>query len=1190
MLSTLHCPAPVARSYGARPTDMVTILEDNTKVTVTIRPAGSSEALVQAVRDGDLFRVLEAIRSGGDVNATLPRDDREFPAASLMALAAAKGHTHIVTCLLDAGLDVNNRGDFPCPPLQLAARFGHDKTVAALLAARPDINAGDKFGVTALHMAARRGHFECARLLVLAGADLDIRDVYMRTPIHGAVVGGSSDIVKLFLDSGCNYNALNDASFTAMHVAALMGNEKAIQELVQAGLKLEEQEVPGLSPEEVAEAWGKHNTAWLIRKMAKRRDKRARTPTTTLMERSLMEYETRGNDTLKWAQEGNVINFIANAPHLPNEPVCKGGIDFHYQDADGLTALHWAAKLGLKSIVLNLMEFSGALPTAVTFDGMTPADLARQAGHTELANTITEIAQPPQAGASAPALYKELLMVISAGDNVEKASRLLRSGAPLEPVGDFYTSALVLAVTCNRPLILSLLVAAGAPLTTCSGGLSLLQLAWRSHDVTIRLRILMTRNFLHTLQIERRRLKPQDFALREGIDHLVTSLRSETPWQTSWPLQADTDLTSLMVSAATNNCPLTASFLRQAGAKSFLQDQSGITPLHAALDAHHWDLARLMVKHIGACLYIPDSSGRLPLDMLPAHHRTQVEESIYQQERQQLEDLIEKVKDKEEKDQLHEVLDQYDSLFASYRTNSPLNKTRLPSEASARERAVNSYGLLVSCRRGLLQLVYLLVTVGGLDVDTVVDDTHDSTALHQAAAHGNSGCLVLLLSLGASALKADRYGHTPSHFAAMFGHGTTYQQLEVFLEDKQPVSAAGATPAGVNSNFTGYLHRYMKTEVEPEGVLVFKKPSEGIKELLNLVNIRDMASQLSDISVDFTKGEAKEVREVVTREVQLIMNKVSAADSLYEGKLTTVGSTSDGTRLYAPDEFDLSVVLSNVPGIKVEIIELDPQQAALNGHRLRVRVKTDHPSLQGKTLINNFYELVRKCLEIHTIESSQLSLVPPGVTRTQVGVALTLAWQGKEYPLLLIGIDLVPVVAIPWPAEVSRPPLTPANISQVYLCNTADGEWRCSFAGAEAEVLSQLDSQERRVYVACKTLLSHLKAEPWMPREVKANYTWWDSRKWKIMIPAGFAVKNSFLNQLQRKREEKREWRDEDLLDVIITILRDMCQDFCDPTTNKESLVPSKVYAYFGGEFEKPKTGEGAPEIIKVLKELGSTS
>ncbi|KAK8719708.1 hypothetical protein OTU49_017508 [Cherax quadricarinatus] len=1099
-----------------------------------------------------------------------------MPGGSLMSLAAFKGHAHLVPCLLNAGLHVDSKGTFSYTPLQIAVHFGLDDVVGVLINAKADVDAADQHGVTSLHLAARRGRSTSARALIDAGANLDAQDNALRTPLHVSVLGESTEVMKLLLEAGCNYNALNNTSFTAMHVAALSGNEKAIQELCAAGLSPEERDELGLLPEEVAEAWGKHNTAWLLRKMPKSKDNSGPKPIRQMLRRSWEEYESEGEKTLSWVHQETLVFIKENIPE---------NRDGHYQNPEGLTALHVAAKLGHTAIARVLMVSCGALPGVLTYDCQTPADLARQAGHRDLAKIITD-ADQPQAEDAAPVLYKKLLTVISAGDDVMAAYHLLRSGAPLEPVGDFYTSALVLAITCNRPRILSLLVAAGAPLTTCSGGLSLLQVAWRSHDVTVRVRVLVTRHFLHALQAENHRVRPEDYVLSEGIAHLVKSLRGETPWQTSWPIQSHTDLTSLMVLAATNNCPLTASFLRQAGGKAFLQDQFGKTPLHAALDTYNWNLATLMVKNIGACMYIPDSSGRLPVDMLPSQHRNQLELDIFRQERQQLEELVEKAKDKEDMDQLQEVLDEFDSLFTRYCANPAIAKTRLPSTASPQEHAIHAYGLLVSCRRGLLQLAYLLVTVGGLNVDTVLDGTHDSTGLHEAASHGNSGCLVLLLSLGASAIKQDRYKHTPAHFAAMFGHNTTYQQLEVFMRKHQPVSKAGTTPTDIVFNFKEYLHRYLKTDIDSGETFVFNQPSEAIKKLLNLTNIRDLTRQLDDIRVDFCKGEAKQVKDGVIKEVQNILDEVSSIDKLYEGELITVGSSSDGTRLYAPDEYDLSVVLSNVPEIRIEIIEQDAHQTALSGHRLRLRVKTDHPSLHGKNLINNFYELVRSCLEKHTIKCSHLSLVPPGVTRTQVGIAIAFAWQGKEYPLLLIGIDLVPVLAVPWPAEVSRPPLTPESINQVYLSNTADGEWRCSFAGAEAEVLKQLDSQERRVYLACKTLLSYLKADPWMPREVKANYTWWDSRKWKIMIPAGFAMKNSFLNQLQRKREEKNKWRDEDLIQIIITILRDMCQDFCDPTNKIESLVPAKIHAYFGGEFEKPKTGEGAPEIIKILREL----
>ena len=90
-------------------------------------------------------------------------------------------------------------------------------------------------------------------------------------------------------------------------------------------------------------------------------------------------------------------------------------------------------------------------------------------------------------------LYWKLLITISVKDDVGEAVKLLNSGAPLLATQDLHTNALVLAITCNRPRIVTLLVAAGAPLSTISGGLSLLQVAWLTPDVTTRVRVLVTR-------------------------------------------------------------------------------------------------------------------------------------------------------------------------------------------------------------------------------------------------------------------------------------------------------------------------------------------------------------------------------------------------------------------------------------------------------------------------------------------------------------------------------------------------------------------------------------------------------------------------------------------------------------------------------------------------------------------------
>lgn len=71
--------------------------------------------------------------------------------------------------------------------------------------------------------------------------------------------------------------------------------------------------------------------------------------------------------------------------------------------------------------------------------------------------------------------------------------QLLTIGAPLQATQSVYPEALVLAISCNRPRIVTLLAAAGAPLTTISSGLSLLQVAWLTPDATVRVKVLITR-------------------------------------------------------------------------------------------------------------------------------------------------------------------------------------------------------------------------------------------------------------------------------------------------------------------------------------------------------------------------------------------------------------------------------------------------------------------------------------------------------------------------------------------------------------------------------------------------------------------------------------------------------------------------------------------------------------------------
>lgn len=476
--------------------------------------------------------------------------------------------------------------------------------------------------------------------------------------------------------------------------------------------------------------------------------------------------------------------------------------------------------------------------------------------------------------------------------------------------------------------------------------------------------------------------------------------------------------------------------------------------------------------------------------------------------------------------------------------------------------------------------------VGGLPVNAVVDPTQESTALHQASSHGHSVCVALLLDLGACALQSDRYGHTSAHLAAMFCHKLTYKMLKKEMNQQNTYNHSKKTHQQIARSFKGYLKCYGKSKVAAHRFIRFNDPSVAIEELLTECNFCKKIKHVQNIVVDFSRGEAKEVKEAVLQEVGVLVAQVASQNSLYQGRLAMVGSSADGTRLFAPDEFDINLVTSGIEGLEVEIENLDGMEALLKGHTLRARIKTDNLELQGNAFKSNFYHLMRNCLVMHSACDSRVSYVPPGLEKTQAGVALTMSWQGKAYPLLIITVDIVPVVGVAWPQKLTRPPLTPNSVTEVFLTNTEEGEWRFSLACTESDVLSSLVWEDRLVYLSCKLLLSHLKAEWWMPQSIRISYTWWDSRKWRITTPSGFGVKNCFLKLLERKRMGKLEWPKKRSA-AIALVFRDMCADFKDPSTDLEFLIPVKVHAYFGGDFEKPKFGEGAPDIVRFIEKDG---
>ena len=115
--------------------------------------------LLQAVRNGDRFRVQHLISLGADLNT---RDARH--GLTPLHLAASTGNLEIAGTLILNGAEVNARDNYNAIPLHMATVKGKIEMTRMLLESGADYNAKDRRGATALYLAENKGYTEISQL------------------------------------------------------------------------------------------------------------------------------------------------------------------------------------------------------------------------------------------------------------------------------------------------------------------------------------------------------------------------------------------------------------------------------------------------------------------------------------------------------------------------------------------------------------------------------------------------------------------------------------------------------------------------------------------------------------------------------------------------------------------------------------------------------------------------------------------------------------------------------------------------------------------------------------------------------------------------------------------------------------------------------------------------------------------
>ncbi|KAL3989492.1 Ankyrin repeats (3 copies) family protein [Acanthocheilonema viteae] len=153
--------------------------------------------------------------------------------------------------LIAKGVPVNAVTNQGVSALHMASRHGYDLIVKHLLGAGADCNLKTKSGLTALHYAAFHGYVVVARTLYINGANIGEVDRIGRTALHMAAQSSSSNsefMINYLLSTNIMISKVDCKGRSALHYAARSGFFDAIQKLLAADARANEQDQLGYTP------------------------------------------------------------------------------------------------------------------------------------------------------------------------------------------------------------------------------------------------------------------------------------------------------------------------------------------------------------------------------------------------------------------------------------------------------------------------------------------------------------------------------------------------------------------------------------------------------------------------------------------------------------------------------------------------------------------------------------------------------------------------------------------------------------------------------------------------------------------------------------------------------------------------------------------------------------------------------
>lgn len=295
----------------------------------------------------------------------------------------------------------------------------------------------------------------------------------------------------------------------------------------------------------------------------------------------------------------------------------------------------------------------------------------------------------------------------------------------------------------------------------------------------------------------------------------------------------------------------------------------------------------------------------------------------------------------------------------------------------------------------------------GVDCNSV--DVHGSSVLHYAAWYGEIAMIEALIQHGANLNVQDNNGFTPLDLALHVGNDHIYSLL-------------GKPDSDISK--PGYETKYCRliiNQEETDNMEFVLKDSVGINDDPAIL----LTSLVSSPRLGMTslRPESRQITSEVTTLMQKIAAVVGRLNSLFSCTVYPTGSSTEGTKIGDPDEFDFVFCLDNfsklcIPCQDAEILNTGFVRLETISNSCEVLQKLeaflDGTILSAHLIRGAFQDLITAALnepEVWTFEHLYFDGLLGYPTDKPI-LKLELHWFGSIVKHMFVGVDIVPAVLV----------------------------------------------------------------------------------------------------------------------------------------------------------------------------------